>query len=166
MSTPLPPLVVMGVSAVGKTSVGIEIAHLSGGMFLDADDLHSPQNIAKMRAGVPLDDDDRGPWLEAVGARLRPRVVMACSALARRYRDVLRRHAPDAVFVHLDVDLHRLSGQARNRTGHFMPPGLLTSQLEALEPLDPDERGFTVTVDAPPAVLAARALTLLAPSSL
>lgn len=156
-----PPIVVMGVSAVGKTSVGIELARLIGAVFLDADDLHSASSIDKMRAGVPLDDDDRRPWLEAVGGRLRPGTVVACSALARRYRDALRRHAPDSVFVHLDADVALLTERARARSGHFMSPSLLQSQLETLEPLMADEAGGTVHVDGSPSEVAARARAVL-----
>lgn len=157
MSAALPPIVVMGVSAVGKTSVGVELARLTGGAFRDADDLHSAANVARMRAGIPLDDDARGPWLEAVGAELAPGTVMACSALARRYRDALRRHAPDAVFVHLQADVELLTARARERAGHFMPPTLLQSQLDALEPLAAAEAGITVRVDATPREIAVRA---------
>ncbi|MEI3843189.1 MULTISPECIES: gluconokinase [unclassified Microbacterium] len=157
----LPPVVVMGVSAVGKTSVGIEIARRTGGVFTDADDLHGEANIAKMSAGIPLDDADRWPWLDRVGEALVPGAVVACSALKRAYRDVLRRHAPAVAFVHLDADPDRLLAQASGRSAHFMPASLLRSQLDALEPLGADERGIVVTVDAEPATLAARAVALL-----
>ncbi|MFE6996225.1 gluconokinase [Microbacterium sp. NPDC057659] len=165
MSAALPPIVVMGVSAVGKTSVGVELARLTGGVFRDADDLHSAANVARMRAGIALDDDARRPWLEAVGAALAPGTVMACSALARRYRDALRRHAPGAVFVHLEAGVDLLAARARERTGHFMPPALLQSQLDALEPLAVDEAGVAVRVDAAPREIAMRAVDALGTSS-
>lgn len=156
-----PPIVVMGVSAVGKTSVGKELARLLGASFLDADDLHSEENIAKMRAGVALTDDDRELWLNEVGRSLVPGTVVACSALKRKYRDVLRRHAPDLVFLHLDATPDRLLNQAIERIGHFMPSELLPSQLAMLEPLQPDERGYVIQVDDNPTTLARRSLAAL-----
>ncbi len=143
------PIVVMGVSGAGKTTVGRDLAHRLGVSFIDADDLHGSENVAKMAAGIPLDDDDRWPWLDRVGAALAadPGVVIACSALKRRYRDRLRASAPDTVFVHLDAPKERVTEQATARRGHFMPPALLASQLQTLEPLGADEDGITVTVD-------------------
>lgn len=143
------PIVVMGVSGAGKTTVGRDLAHRLGVSFIDADDLHGSENVAKMAAGIPLDDDDRWPWLDRVGVALAadPGVVIACSALKRRYRDRLRASAPDTVFVHLDAPKERVTEQATARRGHFMPPALLASQLQTLEPLGADEDGITVTVD-------------------
>ncbi|MDR6867103.1 carbohydrate kinase (thermoresistant glucokinase family) [Microbacterium resistens] len=152
-----PPIVVMGVSAVGKTTVGRALAELIGGTFADADDLHPRTNVEKMSAGEPLTDDDRAPWLDRVGEALRPGTVMACSALKRAYRDVLRGHAPDTRFVHLKADAALIADRASRRRDHFMPPALLQSQLDALEPLAPDEPGVTVDADEPPDALAARA---------
>ncbi|KAB1894070.1 gluconokinase [Microbacterium oxydans] len=139
----------MGVSGAGKTTVGRDLAHRLGVSFIDADDLHGSENVAKMAAGIPLDDDDRWPWLDRVGVALAadPGVVIACSALKRRYRDRLRASAPDTVFVHLDAPKERVTEQATARRGHFMPPALLASQLQTLEPLGADEDGITVTVD-------------------
>lgn len=143
------PIVVMGVSGAGKTTVGRDLAHRLGVSFIDADDLHGSENVAKMAAGIPLDDDDRWPWLDRVGVALAadPGVVIACSALKRRYRDRLRASAPDTVFVHLDAPKERVTEQATARRGHFMPPALLASQLQTLEPLGADEDGITATVD-------------------
>jgi gluconokinase len=151
-------IVVMGVSGVGKTTVGRELARRIGVAFLDADDLHGPANIAKMAAGTPLDDDDRWPWLDRVGAALAadPGVVVACSALKRGHRDRLRAAAPTVVFVHLDAPQEQVAEQTTARRDHFMPPALLASQLAALEPLGADEEGITVKVDAAPDVLAGR----------
>ncbi|WP_258131441.1 MULTISPECIES: gluconokinase [unclassified Microbacterium] len=151
-------IVVMGVSGVGKTRVGRELARRIGVAFIDADDLHGPANIAKMAAGTPLDDDDRWPWLDRVGAALAadPGVVVACSALKRTHRDRLRAAAPTVVFVHLDAPEERVAEQATARRGHFMPPALLASQLAALERLGADEGGATVVVDAAPEELAER----------
>lgn len=160
MSTPAHPLVVMGVSGVGKSTIGALLAARTGRPFIDADDLHPPANIAKMSAGGPLSDDDRWPWLDLVGAALasEPAPVIACSALKRSYRDALRAHAPDARFVLLQASDSRLQHQTTSRSGHFMPPALLASQLAALEPLESDEAGIVIDVDAEPAELVARIL--------
>ncbi|WP_309127323.1 gluconokinase [Microbacterium sp.] len=161
MTDPLRPIVVMGVSAVGKTTIGIELARLTGARFVDADDLHGEANVTKMSAGIPLEDADRWPWLDRVGAALEPGTVVACSALKRAYRDVLRRHAPEAFFVHLHVDAAELMERAAERDGHFMPAALLQSQLDSLEPLSQDEAGATIDADARPEEVAARALASL-----
>lgn len=148
-----PVIVVMGVSAAGKSTVAAALAEASGAAFVDADDLHPEANRAKMRSGVPLDDDDRWPWLDAVGRVLAEHAedrgaVVACSALRRPYRERLLAAAPTAVFVHLDAAAEVLAARAAARTGHFMPAGLLDSQLATLEPLDTDEPGFRVDVAA------------------
>ncbi|GAA1958104.1 gluconokinase [Microbacterium deminutum] len=159
-------IVVMGVSAVGKSTVAAWIAASAGLSFVDADDLHPAANKAKMAAGVPLDDADRGPWLDRVGATLadaRGRgTVIACSALKRAYRDRIRAAAPDAYFVFLDGDHDVLRQRAAARTGHFMPPSLLDSQLATLEPLGPDENGGRVDVDFPVDQVCAAALAVVA----
>lgn len=154
------PIVVMGVSAVGKTTVGRGVAACLDATFVDADDLHGPANVAKMSSGTPLTDDDRWPWLDRVGTAIaeNQRIVVACSALKRAYRDALRAHAPQVLFVHLVADADRLAQQAADRHGHFMPPELLQSQLTTLEPLAADEVGFDVQVDATPDELADRAV--------
>lgn len=157
------PIVVMGVSGVGKTTVGQELARRRGASFIDADDLHSPANVAKMSAGIPLVDADRWPWLDLVGAALlaEPGVVVACSALRRSYRDRLRATAPETLFVHLAAAPERVAAQAEAREGHFMPPALLRSQIATLEPLEPDEGGITVIVDAGPDALVDRIVARL-----
>lgn len=153
MTRTAPLIVVMGVSAVGKSTIGIQLAERLGVPFRDADDLHPAANVEKMRAGSPLDDDDRWPWLDLVGRTLQSAessgLVLACSALRRAYRDRLRRHAPTTCFVHLHADDTVLAARAAGRTGHFMPPSLLASQLATLEALADDERGLVVDVDAP-----------------
>lgn len=156
----MPPIVVMGVSAAGKTSVAIEMGRLLDRVCVDADDLHPPDNVAKMRAGIPLDDDGRRPWLAAVGARLAEsdRPVVACSALKRSYRDRLRYAAPSSLFVHLDGTRELLQQRAEGRIGHFMPAALLASQLDTLEPLADDELGIRIDVSLPVAEIARRAL--------
>jgi carbohydrate kinase (thermoresistant glucokinase family) len=142
------PIVVMGVSAVGKSTVGSALADRLGVPFIDADDLHPAANVAKMRSGVPLTDADRWPWLDLVGAALAGAgehgVVLACSALRRAYRDRLVEAAPETFFVHLDLTEAALAERAAARTDHFMPVSLLRSQLAALERLGRDEPGMVV----------------------
>lgn len=146
---PIPPIVVMGVSAAGKSSVARGLAAQLVSTYIDADDLHPEVNVAKMAAGMALDDGDRWAWLDDVGRALaHRRVVVACSALARRYRDRIRSHAPDAAFVHLHGSRDLLHTRARGREGHFMPPELLESQFAALEMLESDETGIVLDVDA------------------
>jgi gluconokinase len=143
------PIVVMGVSGSGKSTVGAALAGRLGVPFEDADDLHPPANIAKMTRGEPLDDDDRWPWLERIGEWLVEHVdggVIACSALKRKYRDQLRHHCPSVEFLHLEGGRDVIEQRQASRPGHFMPSSLLTSQFETLEPLQPDERGVVVDV--------------------
>ncbi|CAA9350230.1 MAG: Gluconokinase [uncultured Nocardioidaceae bacterium] len=148
-----PLVVVMGVSGSGKTTVGVPLAARLEVEYGEADDFHPQRNIDKMAAGDALDDEDREPWLQAIGRWLAERTddgaVVTCSALARRYRDTLRSAAPEAVFLHLAVDGEVLKQRMAERQGHFMPASLLESQLAALEPLEPDESGLTVDADAP-----------------
>jgi carbohydrate kinase (thermoresistant glucokinase family) len=144
--------VVMGVSGVGKTRIGLALAGALGGRFVEGDDLHPEANRAKMAGGTPLSDEDRWPWLDRVGEALaegEPPVVGACSALARRYRDRLRARTPGLVMLHLAGEPRLVSERLAARQGHFMPPGLLGSQFAALEPLGPDEKGLAVDVERP-----------------
>lgn len=148
-------LVVMGVSGAGKTTLARALAARLGWEYDEGDDLHPPANVAKMRAGQPLDDADRWPWLRAVAARIGAREaaacssVVTCSALRRRYRDVLREGHPSVRFVHVTVAPALLEARLDRRTGHYMPPSLLASQLATLEPLGPDEPGVVVGGDRP-----------------
>lgn len=145
-----PLLVVMGVSGSGKSTVGAAVAQRLGVPFADADDLHPAANIAKMSAGIPLDDDDRRPWLETIGRWLTDHPeggVVSCSALKRSYRDQLRRHVTDLGFLHLDGTREVITRRQASRPGHFMPASLLTSQFATLEPLQPDEHGLVIDVD-------------------
>jgi gluconokinase len=145
-----PPIVVMGVSGSGKSTVGAALAQRLRVPFGDADDFHPAANIAKMKSGRPLDDDDRYPWLEIIGDWLtdhRSGGVMSCSALKRKYRVQLRRHCPEVVFLHLSGTPALIGKRQASRPGHFMPASLLASQFETLEPLDPDERGITIDAD-------------------
>ncbi len=154
-------IVVMGVSGAGKSTVALALAARLGGVYLDADDLHDDAARAKMAAGVPLTDEDRAPWLGRVGlafgtASETGPVVIACSALRRRYRDLIRAEATEPIFfAALELDEATLAKRVAARTDHFMPVSLLASQLETLEPLQPDEWGVTVsTRDSVPEVVA------------
>lgn len=145
------PIVVMGVSGSGKSTVGAALAQRLRVPFADADDFHPPANIAKMTAGIPLDDDDRYPWLEAIGAWLAEHCitggVMSCSALKRKYRDQLRGHCPALEVLHLTGTPEVIGKRQASRPGHFMPASLLASQFKTLEPLGHDERGVDIDVD-------------------
>ena len=145
----LPPLVIMGVSGTGKTVLGAQVADALDRRFVDADDLHSGENKAKMGSGVPLTDEDRAPWLDSVAieAARTPAPVIACSALKRSYRDLLRRSAPSLVFIHLDGPREVIADHLARRDHEFMSPDLLDSQLATLEPLAVEEAHATVDVD-------------------
>lgn len=144
-------IVVMGPSGSGKSTVGAALAEGLGARFVDGDDLHPLTNVEKMAAGTPLDDADRMPWLRVVGRTLvgEARVVVACSALRRRYRDAIRSEAPDAFFVELHVAQEKLTQRLGGRSDHFMPASLLDSQLDAWEPLTDDESGIQVDAGLP-----------------
>ncbi|MCQ2000195.1 gluconokinase [Arthrobacter zhaoxinii] len=157
MSTTAQHLVIMGVAGSGKTTVANLLSKRLGWIAAEADEFHPAANIAKMSAGVPLDDDDRWPWLHAIRdwmgiqeANGRSTIV-TCSALKRTYRSVLAQ-APGAVtFVHLDGDRELLAERMKTRSGHFMPPSLLPSQLSTLEPLSADEAGLKIEITNTPA---------------
>lgn len=156
-----PVLVLMGVTGCGKSTVAAALAARLHWEVCEGDDLHPPANVAKMHAGHPLTDADRAPWLAEVRAWIdaqtaagRPGIV-TCSALHRRYRDVLR--TPQVVFVHLAGSRELLLSRLAERHGHFMPAELLDSQLDALDPLEADEQGVTVDI-TPPATEQAQAI--------
>jgi gluconokinase len=139
----------MGVSGSGKSTVGAALARRLGVPFADADAFHPQANIAKMAAGTPLTDDDRYPWLEAVGQWLADHDdggVMSCSALKRAYRDRLRSHCPSIEFLHLTGSPELIGRRQAGRPGHFMPSALVKSQFDTLEPLAHDEHGIAVDV--------------------
>jgi gluconokinase len=154
-------VVVMGVSGAGKTTVGSALAARLGWTFVDADDLHPAGNVEKMRRGVPLTDDDRTPWIRALArgvdawSRAGRDVVLACSALRRSHRDVLRAAVPDGAsirFAYLAGERPVIDRRLRGRAGHFMPGSLLASQLDALEAPDASE-ALAVPVDRPVAAI-------------
>ena len=153
-------VVLMGVSGCGKSTVGGVLAGRLGWPLAEGDDLHPPENVAKMAAGHPLDDDDRRPWLERIRAWIDGRLaagesgLVTCSALKRRYRDVLRGTGGDVVFVYLHGTREQLLARLTTRQGHFMPASLLDSQLADLEPPEPDERAVRIDIGPPPAVQA------------
>ncbi len=151
-------IVVMGVSGAGKTTVGRALARRIGGTFVEGDDLHPASNREKMAAGIPLIDADRLPWLGAVAAAIRlhegDALVISCSALRRRYRDIIRTGAARPVlFVWLKGTKDRIRALLAERKGHFMPVSLLESQFDALEPPDPDEPHLAVEIGAPVGVV-------------
>jgi len=160
-------VVIMGVAGSGKTTLAVELTRRLGWPYAEADDFHPPANVAKMAAGVPLTDEDRWPWLEAIRdwltaqARAGRSTVVTCSALRLAYRDVLRQAEGRVRFVHLTADPALLSARLARRSGHFMPATLLASQLATLESLVPGEDGVVIVVDVPPDAVADRAIKLL-----
>lgn len=149
-------IVIMGVAGCGKSSVGEGLAARLGIPYQDGDDLHPAASVAKMRAGIPLTDDDRWPWLDRVARDLHDRapLIIGCSALRRAYRDRIRAGAGGPVrFVHLAGDRDLIAGRMAQRQGHYMPLSLLDSQFAALEPPGPDE-ALTIDIDQPlPAII-------------
>ena len=160
-------VVVMGVSGCGKSTVGRALAARLGVPFIEGDEWHPPRNVALMAAGTPLTDDDRRDWLHALAGQLAQAaaqgqgLVLSCSALKRSYRDQLRAGAPGLRFVHLHGSPDLLAARMATRPGHYMPPSLLPSQLETLEPPTADEDPITLDIAQPPDVLVAAALTPL-----
>ena len=161
-------IVVMGVSGSGKSTVAARLAERLGCEWADGDAFHSAASVAKMSAGIPLDDEDRRPWLRAVAAWIGEReragrgAVVAASALKRAYRDVLRAASPHVTFVHLAGAPERIAARTHARTGHFMPERLLASQYAILEPLGADEPGVTLDVSAPVDAIVEAALAAVA----
>jgi gluconokinase len=147
-------LIVMGVSGSGKSTIADALARRLDWRFEDGDRFHPASNVAKMSAGHPLTDEDRWPWLQAIAdevdriCRKRQRVVIACSALKRAYRNVLVHGRDDVRIVFLDGTEALIAGRLAARRGHFMPPGLLASQFKTLETPAADERPVTVSIDA------------------
>ncbi|MEY7980550.1 gluconokinase [Streptomyces pilosus] len=158
-------VVVMGVAGTGKTTIGPLLAARYGVPYAEGDDFHPRANIDKMTAGTPLTDDDRWPWLDAIGAWADGRAgeggVVSCSALKRSYRDRLRAAAPGVVFVHLTGDRALVEDRMAHRQGHFMPTALLDSQFATLQPLERDESGVAVDVTGTPEEITERAAAAL-----
>jgi len=144
--------VVMGVSGSGKSTVGAALAARLGLRFIEGDAFHPARNVDKMSAGLPLDDDDRAGWLQALAAEIRSAreqdqgLVLSCSALKRRYRDLLRLADPALRFAHLSGPRALIAERMAGRNGHYMPPALLDSQLRDLEPLQEDEAGLRLDI--------------------
>ncbi len=156
-------IVVMGVSGCGKSTVGEKLALQLDAKFIDGDDLHPEENKAKMAAGIALNDEDRWPWLDKVGAALasEEKLVIACSALKRKYRERILSKASDVIFFHLEGSRELLAERMASRSNHFMPASLLDSQLAALEPLEFDEPGHTVNINQPVTRIVETALSFI-----
>ncbi|WP_150123444.1 gluconokinase [Halotalea alkalilenta] len=149
-------VIFMGVSGSGKTTAAQAFAQRMGWAFAEADEFHPQANIDKMSAGIPLQDEDRWPWLRDIRDWISAKgeagenVVLTCSALKRSYRDLLREAECDVRFVLLDVDYEVLTERMRSRKGHYMPVSLLDSQLATLERLTADEPGETINAESTP----------------
>lgn len=157
-------VVVMGVAGSGKTTVAEILAKRLHWKAAEADDFHSAENVAKMHSGTPLTDEDRQPWLASIRdwiSAADTSVLVTCSALRHTYRDVLRQADARVVFLHLDGSAELIGDRMNARVDHFMPPALLQSQLETLEPLQPDEDGVVINVDTTPDRIADRAIEAL-----
>jgi gluconokinase len=150
-----PPILIMGVQGSGKSTIGALLAKRLGVPFADGDSLHSAQDKALMASGHPLSDAQRLPWLHQVGERLAlgagPGIVVACSALKRSYRDLLRTHAPTMLTVFVDGDLDLVTSRVQARRHEYMPTSLLSTQFDDLEERSPDEPGVTVDIADSPA---------------
>jgi len=158
--------VTMGVCGSGKTTIGAQLARALDVEFVEGDDLHPPANVQRMADGIPLTDDDRHGWLIAIASRLCDAkragsgLVVSCSALKRRYRDLLRSTgATDARFIYLKGSRGLLTERMASRRGHFMPPSLLDSQLAILEEPSPDERSWVCDIRQAPNAIVADLLT-------
>ena len=167
ISTPVPKtvvLVVMGVTGSGKTTIASILARRLGWPFQEGDSLHPPTNIEKMKAGRPLTDDDRAPWLEKVAEWVEERLdsgqngVITCSALKRSYREVINRRGSGVVFVFLSISEETVAARLAMRQGHFMPSTLLNSQFADLEEPTSDEPAIREDAGSPPGVVADRIL--------
>jgi gluconokinase len=163
-------LVVMGVSGVGKSTVADELVRRTGWVFAEGDDLHPEENRRKMAAGHPLTDEDRWPWLRRVAEWIGEQeaagrdAVVTCSALRRRYRDVLVDGHPSVRFVQLEASSDALTYRLAARRDHYMPASLLQSQLDTLEPLEPGEPGMAVSGEGAPDAVVDRVLAELTPT--
>ena len=166
-----PLIVVMGVAGSGKTTIASGLAEHLGVPFVEGDSLHPIANVKKMSAGIPLTDEDRWPWLEAIGARMEVErdtghgVVVSCSALKHAYRDALRKQVHGKVhFILLDGSRELIGARMRKRKGHFMPPALLDSQFATLEKPTADEDAVILDISHTVPVLLAEAARALVPA--
>jgi len=152
----------MGVSGCGKSTIGTALAATLAVPFLEGDAFHPESNVAKMSAGIPLDDQDRAGWLRTLAAEIRGAreqgkgLVLSCSALKRRYRDLLREADPALQFVHLSGPRGLIAARMQQRVDHYMPPALLDSQLDILEALEDDEAGMVLDITLAPTTLVDR----------
>ena len=157
----------MGVSGSGKSTVAKGLSTVLGWEFAEGDAFHPDANVAKMRSGQALTDEDRWPWLEAIGAWISAKedaeesAVVTCSALRRSYRDLLGEGRPHVRFLHVTADTGVIRDRMEHRAGHYMPASLLPSQLATLEPLQPDEPGVVITNEGTAAQVLDRALVAL-----
>ena len=157
----------MGVSGSGKSTVAKGLSTVLGWEFAEGDAFHPDANVAKMRSGQALTDEDRWPWLEAIGTWISAKedagesAVVTCSALRRSYRDLLREGRPHVRFLHVTADTDVIRDRMEHRAGHYMPASLLPSQLATLEPLQPDEPGVVITNEGTAAQVLDRALVAL-----
>ena len=160
----------MGVCGSGKSTVGAALARHLDATFLEGDQFHPPDNVARMAAGIALNDSDRQGWLHSLGERLgaakrnNEAVVLSCSALKRSYRDTLRRQAGDLALVYLAGTPELLAQRMAGRSGHYMPPSLLASQLATLEPPQDDEHALTLDIALAPEALLHQTLAWLSRS--
>lgn len=163
-----PIVIVMGITASGKTTVARRLSERMPCVFQEGDDLHTPGNIRKLRAGIALTDEDRAPWLDAIGRWIDERIAagepgtVSCSALRRRYRDQLRRNRPGVCFALLHGDPAIITERLAHRKGHFASPSLLASQIATLELPEADEPAFTVPLELTPDQQCDRILAWLA----
>ncbi len=167
-----PLIVVMGVAGSGKTTIASGLAETLGVPFVEGDSLHPIANVKKMAGGIPLTDDDRWPWLEAIGARIEVErvtghgVVVSCSALRHAYRDCLRKQVHGTVqFILLDGSRELIGDRMQQRKGHFMPPALLDSQFATLEKPTPDEHAVVLDISHPVPALLAEAVHSVSPAN-
>ena len=167
-----PLIVVMGVAGSGKTTIASGLAERLGVPFVEGDSLHPAANVKKMASGIPLTDEDRWPWLEAIGERMEVErvtghgVVVSCSALRHVYRDCLRKKVNGKVhFILLDGSRELITGRMKQRKGHFMPPALLDSQFATLEKPTPDEHAVILDISHPIPALLAEAVHSVAPAT-
>ena len=157
-------IILMGVSGCGKTLVGEALALKLGLKFIEGDEFHTPENRKKMGAGIPLNDEDRLGWLTKLGdlaSTSEHPLIISCSALKKSYRDLLGAKGGNLIFVHLHAPREIIEHRIKARKGHFFDPGLLASQFETLEPLEPEEQGFQVNVANPEHLVLAEIISRL-----